>query len=284
MKIKLITGIPRSGTTLCCKLLNERPDCLALHEPLKPGNIPKNVSTDEILSVINKRFEQIQSDVLTTCMVETGDARGVSVDNPVSLTKSANDDEGNVLRTKGGIRGKMEVPVEKRHAEYLFIKQNAMFAALIEPLKQQFDIACIVRNPVHVLLSWWTVDLPVNRGRIPGGESFDAQLSEALNDKSQSVFDRQIKIYQWFMDKFLESGLPVIKYEDILTSGGAALDQNYDLPAFSRQPLNRLTRQFPSDLLTQLESLLPRLQGLDFGGFYETNHFHDAIEDINKAV
>src|SRR5947199_3899761 len=30
----LITGIPRSGTTLVCSLLNKVPDVVALHEPM----------------------------------------------------------------------------------------------------------------------------------------------------------------------------------------------------------------------------------------------------------
>jgi hypothetical protein len=30
----VLTGLPRSGTTLVCRLLNKLPDTVALHEPL----------------------------------------------------------------------------------------------------------------------------------------------------------------------------------------------------------------------------------------------------------
>jgi hypothetical protein len=32
----LITGTPRSGTTLVCHLLNQLPDTVALNEPMQP--------------------------------------------------------------------------------------------------------------------------------------------------------------------------------------------------------------------------------------------------------
>ena len=33
----VLTGLPRSGTTLACRLLNTLPDTVALHEPIASG-------------------------------------------------------------------------------------------------------------------------------------------------------------------------------------------------------------------------------------------------------
>src|SRR3954452_10582250 len=40
-ELALLTGLPRSGTTLSCELLNLLPDARALDEPLQPGAILK---------------------------------------------------------------------------------------------------------------------------------------------------------------------------------------------------------------------------------------------------
>ena len=37
----VLTGVPRSGTTLICYLLNKVPDAIALHEPMAVAEFPK---------------------------------------------------------------------------------------------------------------------------------------------------------------------------------------------------------------------------------------------------
>ena len=36
----ILAGIPRSGTTLVVRLLNELPDAVALHEPMQVSKLP----------------------------------------------------------------------------------------------------------------------------------------------------------------------------------------------------------------------------------------------------
>jgi hypothetical protein len=74
-------------------------------------------------------------------------------------------------------RGMVQLPPRDKNSYELIIKQNALFTALIPVLAKEFQMVCIVRNPVDVLLFWLTVDLPVNRGHIPAGERFDASRS-----------------------------------------------------------------------------------------------------------
>src|ERR1700757_1583022 len=55
MRNVLITGLPRSGTTLVCSLLNKLPDIVALHEPMNVFEfIGRN--DDEIAKMIDKFF------------------------------------------------------------------------------------------------------------------------------------------------------------------------------------------------------------------------------------
>ena len=46
----------------------------------------------------------------------------------------------------------------------LLIKHNALFAALLPRLTESFPCLALVRNPLSVLASWQTVDLPVHPG------------------------------------------------------------------------------------------------------------------------
>ena len=75
----------------------------------------------------------------------------------------------------------------------LLIKHNALFAALLPWLPPSFSCVALVRNPLAVLASWQTVDLPVHQGRIPAGEQFDHHLHRTL-EREPGVLQRQIVI------------------------------------------------------------------------------------------
>src|SRR6478735_6362546 len=55
MRNVLITGTPRSGTTLLCSLLNKIPDVVALHEPMNVWDLP-NCPTPESAADLIQRF------------------------------------------------------------------------------------------------------------------------------------------------------------------------------------------------------------------------------------
>src|ERR1700716_780909 len=52
MRNVLITGLPRSGTTLLCSLLNKLPDTVALHEPMNVWDFPKCPDASAVADVI----------------------------------------------------------------------------------------------------------------------------------------------------------------------------------------------------------------------------------------
>ena len=85
-------------------------------------------------------------------------------------------------------------------------------------------VLAVVRNPLALLASWQTVDLPIHRGRIPGGEQIDRELRHALEQEAE-VLRRQVVVLNWFFAKFQAHVPPqnVIRYEDLVASGGLAL-------------------------------------------------------------
>ena len=81
-----------------------------------------------------------------------------------------------------------------------------------------------MRNPLAVLASWQTVDLPVHRGRIPAGEALDRDLHRAL-EREPAVLGRQLVVLDWFFGRFHAHLDPanILRYEDVVESGGRAL-------------------------------------------------------------
>jgi hypothetical protein len=258
--IKIITGIPRSGTTLCCNLINQRQDAFALHEPINPSDIPKTYSASQAADSIVKQITQFDRAIEQGLPFAHGDKGGLTIDNPVGHTIK------NGVRQVVAQRGMVQLPPHEKNSYELVIKQNALFTALMPMLVPQFPMICIVRNPVDVLLSWLTVDLPINRGHIPAGERFDAALKNSL--QGAECLSRQMIIYQWFMQRFLWSSLPCIRYEDIVSSDGAVLDQALGWEAITRGALSTQIREFDNDTLCTLKQAIPSLLALNCGDLY----------------
>ena len=106
----------------------------------------------------------------------------------------------------------------------LLVKHNALFAALLPRLADSFPVLALVRNPLSVLASWQTVNLPVNRGRLPAGEELDPDLHRALEDEPE-VLRRQVIILDWFFARYHDHLAPadILRYEDLMESGGRTL-------------------------------------------------------------
>lgn len=271
--IKLITGIPRSGTTLCCKLLNQRADVVALHEPINPGAMPQSYTAKEALDSIVVQIGQFDRAIEQGLPFTHADKGGLTTDNPVGLNVK------NGVRQVVAKRGEVQLPAREENSYELFIKQNALFTALMPRLERHFPIMCIVRNPVDVLLSWLTVDLPVNRGHIPAGERFDPLLRQQLAQQ-EDCLSRQLTIYKWFMVGFLTSGHPIIRYEDVIASDGANLDKALGLSQITRETLQSQQRTFSPHILQQIDLAMPSLMELDFAGLYGKKDILQARSEL----
>lgn len=133
-----------------------------------------------------------------------------------------------------------EVDIDKPLSEgfALLIKHNALFAALLPQLAPAFRCIGLVRNPLAVLASWQTVDLPVNRGRIPAGEQFDPGLRASL-DQDPDTLARQLIVLNWFFAQYGD-GLAderILRYEELVASGGKALFRMLGHASAKRVPL-----------------------------------------------
>lgn len=215
----ILTGIARSGTTLSCSLLNKLPQCVALHEPMDPSSLVGLGVPDPYLERIADFFATQRASLLASGTAVSKARGGRVPDNPFESAAA-------VAGLRPSTVENQEVQFDKRLQPgfRLVVKHPNFFTATLEALLSRYPCYAIVRNPLAALLSWHSIQAPVNQGRLPFGEAFDAGLKDALDGEPDRL-DRQVIILRWYFSRY--AGLlpreHVIRYEDLVASGGRAL-------------------------------------------------------------
>jgi Sulfotransferase family len=220
MRNVLITGTPRSGTTLLCSLLNKLPDVVALHEPMNVWELPDCPDANAAADLI-QRF----CDSTRTSLHEHGYALSKHVAGKIPDNVAANQVNQRGIRLRQTEHGKVHVNKPLSKDFDLAIKHPVAFTALLETLSKRFECFAIIRNPLSTLASWNSLAwLNVKNGHAPIGEKLDPEFRKALADQPDTI-ERQLMIMEWFYRRF-RSFLPdkaLIKYEDLITSRGREL-------------------------------------------------------------
>lgn len=213
MSTILLTGIPRSGTTLACHVLNLNHQTVALHEPLSPTQLQG--TPNQVVRLILSQLESMRRDLLETGHAISKQADGKIPMNPVALTTG---------RRKEVVElGRISVDKSLSENFCLIVKHNALFTALSPLLESQLPLFALVRNPLPVLASWQSVELPVAKGTIPMGERFDPILSKNLR-KETDVLAKQLIILSWFFERYRQfEETRIISYESMIKTDGACL-------------------------------------------------------------
>lgn len=210
-----LTGIPRGGTTLACRLAGLARDCVALFEPMDPETLPlqRKAAIDGIQAFFSDTRRRLEREGVAPSKQRDGQVP----DNPYSAPDATGKRQWLVAP------GLVEVP-PPAPGFTLAVKHNASFTALLPELARRMRVVAVVRNPLAVLASWNTVELPVSGGRIPAGERFDAALAARLDGEPDRV-QRQLIVLEWFFDRYRAAGdeITVVRYEDIVATGGQAL-------------------------------------------------------------
>ena len=223
----LLCGIPRSGNGLCCRLADRLPDTVALSQPYHPhctfegvriGSLPRGPRDASVR--LGEFAAKVRRQIREEGRAPSHQVGGGLYDNIMGSERDA--DSG--LRERRGEWGSIAIdkPLSERFT--LFMSQPAVFSALLPEAAERFACLALVRNPLSLLASWQTVNLPFNRGRIAGAEPYDPKLRRALDDEPDRL-RRQLIILEWFFaryDAHLERR-NVIRYEDLVESGGTVL-------------------------------------------------------------
>ncbi|HRW76948.1 MAG TPA: sulfotransferase, partial [Saprospiraceae bacterium] len=134
----ILTGPPRSGTTLACFLLNKVRQTYALHEPMNLKLFP---DPDTGMQSIREFFDDMRTSLLTEGKALSKASGSAIPDNPF-------------LQEKGQLRQSIvrkewvSFPRPEDRSFFLVIKQNAHFTFLLDRLIHEFPCAAILRNPI----------------------------------------------------------------------------------------------------------------------------------------
>jgi hypothetical protein len=272
----IITGLPRSGTTLTCHLLNKLPNAVALHEPMDVAALPRLGSTERILERIEAFFGEMRSSIRDEGRVITKHAEGKVPDNPIGERRTWLG-----LRKSRAERGWITVSKPLGEDFLLAVKHPTAFTALLEPLTGRFPCYAVVRNPLSVLSSWNSVAFPVQKGHAPMAENLDGHLKSRLAGIGDRI-GRQLFLLSWFFDHY-ERLLPpasVIRYEEMIASGGSSLAVITPAAAALSEPLTSKNRN-PAYSREQVMELGARLLASE--GAYWNYYPRQSVEAILAA-
>lgn len=232
----ILTGIPRSGTTLTCHLLNQAPNTIALHEPYNPYHyLPAGVSDAALVDEIDRFFAQTRQELLNTGLARSKQLNGQIPDNPKSgfprhMQLLPNSLRGRRLLGRRSLRKRrvehgfvhFEKPLSPDFT--LCVKHNAAYASLLGELTKRYPCHAIIRNPLAILASWNGIDFDLRDGDMTITDLLDKQLAQRLA-KEPDRLNRQREIVEWFFtqyDRHLSEDR-VIRYEDLVDRPGPVL-------------------------------------------------------------
>jgi hypothetical protein len=282
MRNVLITGTPRSGTTLLCSLLNKLPDTVALHEPMNVWEFPKCPDADAIADVIERFCTETRKSLLEKGVAVSKHVGGLIPDNVAADQVNRS---GTRLRHTEHGPVRIEKPLSNDFA--LAIKHPVAFTALLGTLSKRFECVAIVRNPLSMLASWNSLAwLNVKNGHAPIGEKLDAQLQQDLADQPD-VFERQIHILEWFYRRFREF-LPeraIVKYETLIETRGRELGNFFPNAAALDENLTskNVNKFYDRALMVELGEKLLGRSGVIWD-FYSKEDVEKLMADVNQPA
>jgi hypothetical protein len=228
----LLTGLPRGGTTLACELLNQVPDVYALDEPMDVGSLVRRATLDEDRDGGEPR---VQVDLISSEVREFAigqrrsiETRGLAVtkhvDGQVRGAKVTDARGADGFRVRLVEHGTVPVPRPGVPGFTLVIKHPVVFTALLEHLQRHFPVYAVVRNPLSVLASWDTITAALREGQPKLLDILAPRTARELAETAD-MLERRVRLLLWFFDSYATLLAPerVVRYEDIVDSGGSAL-------------------------------------------------------------
>jgi len=239
----IITGVPRSGTTLAAAIIDQTPNCLCLSEPDNHVDLMNGAaSPEDFVSRLCREFETVRRTILSGgSVLDRRRADGAPVTDYFSDPLSDGRRELAVT-TRGIHRSRLSPDF------VLGVKHNALYTAVLPEIVQsgRFRVVAIIRDPVSVLVSWQMLDLPISRGRLPAGERFWPELA-ALGRADLDLTDKQIRICDLLLYRYgqLADRIAVIPYE-VFTADPAQLLAAARIPQPVLSQIIAIVRPTPS--------------------------------------
>ena len=258
----IITGLPRSGTTLAAAIIDQTPDALCLSEPESHVELMTNASdAEDFVARLGQEFDAVRRTILAGgSVLDRRRADGAPVTN--YFTDPAPDGRRETTFTL------RDIARPGLSADFVLgVKHNALYAAVLPEIvrSERFRVIAIVRDPVALLMSWQSLDLPISRGRLPAGERFWPELA-ALAQRELDLIDKQARIADLLFSRFAHSSdrITVIPYEVFvndparLLKAAAVRPPMYSQisPVVRRMPANRYGNNEHTALTERIRQLM----------------------------
>ncbi|MEN3977208.1 hypothetical protein [Emcibacter sp. SYSU 3D8] len=257
----ILVGPARSGTTLACSLLNDPvvANTAALDEPYDRDMLAA-VSSERFLPFVEAQFHRFRR-----MLVEEGEAVSTVGDHGLSNHYDSLCSETGLRErvvSAGRVRLNKALDADCR----LAVKHTIPFTAMLEPLRSRYPVYAIVRNPVAVLASWNSIDAAYRNGAPPRYAAHLCGDMPWLINAVRDRFERQVVLLAWHFEQYLpllRDG-KVIRYEDMIDSGGRALGiVSANAGNLSAQLANQNYVNFcDPELIAQINISLHRLGGV----------------------
>lgn len=278
----LITGTPRSGTTLLCALLNKLPDTVALHEPMNVWEFPNCSDSSAVADVIDRFCGETR-----TSLHEKGFAMSKHVGGEIPDNVAANKVNRKGTRLRHTEHGPVFIDKPLTDNFTLAIKHPVAFSALLETLTHRFDCFAIIRNPLATLASWNSLAwLNVGKGHAPIGEKLDLEFGRTLANEEDRM-ERQLLILEWFYERFRRF-LPdkaMIKYEDLIASSGRELARFFPAATNLQENLSskNVNKFYDRDVMLALGERLLRRSGVIWD-FYGKSDIEELLNAATQSA
>jgi hypothetical protein len=272
----ILSGIPRSGTTLVCYLLNQLPNVVALAEPMDVSALWKLRDQNCIIAEVVSFFSMQRQSLLLGRK-----ALSKAVEGRIRDNYFGNDMNESGLR--GCLASQQTITIKKSLSDnfILVVKHPNAFTVLLESLIECFPCFAIIRNPLAALASWNTVNVPVSNGHAPVAESLDTELAARLAGQ-EDRYQRQISLLSWYYEKYSRN-LPethIIRYEDIVSSSGRCLEVISPGATELSQALESRNKNvlYDADLIHKLGTMLLNTKG-SFWDFYRQEDIEQLMQN-----
>jgi hypothetical protein len=206
----LVVGIPRSGTTLLSALIDSLEDAVCLSEA-KELFIGADATPQAYVDRVTASVREYRSRLIGGGGDPIWDRR-----NPDGSAIT------NYFRTTAEGRRVQDWPMAPVPAGpysenlLLAVKHNMNFLSVLPQLAAgSIPVLSIVRHPIPTILSWRSTNLPIGRGEMAQAERFWPEVN-AIMSKARNVYEGWALIFEALCRRILDSGVSVVKYEDIV--------------------------------------------------------------------
>lgn len=217
---------------MVCRLLSECDEVIALNEPMQPEMFPTRQGS---LKEIDQAFNRFRSSLLRHGLAPARISNGKITDNAYS--------EGAGPRQRVVTREQIQFDKSLSSDFILCMKHCAEFTLLIPELKEIYPVFAFIRNPLALLSSWASVNVPVSRGKVSKAARLNPEFDQAIQQHA-TLLDKQLFILDWYFGMFLD--LPdshILKYEDVIKTNGKLLSGITGKPVPEWQLQGRNTNQ-----------------------------------------